>query len=437
MPPAPLMPQRALPAPLKDRFGYYPTYPLPVLMFDVNVRAGEPKPIDMSNLISYKSEQYKDAVEEVNSIVSKVADDFMMDNTHITRYFPDMKIVGSGGHGTIGKSKLFGALDVVVKKCATYEAGGLEFYNLLVLSDLCEYIPHFPLPYMYFTCLSNKEKDGENMAFCNKPKVDQEDINTVTRNAEWHDYDESGTIPKLREFLIMENAGSETFKKACSSEEECVSVILQVMFALHIAQEHAKFTHYDLHRENVMLKKFDTSHDNVWFYYKVNGKNYKVPLINHSMAMLIDFGLSHCEEGKNQPHLSRMQWNEPQLNTYQTYAAMHEDGVFTDMYRPFVDHIKLLLLTNFENPYAPKEFIPMLETFEKDYKLNTYRIPQYKYEVEHQDESPSYGTPLSVIEFILKTDIYKRMVLSNSKPRTVYQWNEKGKRGLCKQEECE
>ena len=418
---------------LMDRFGYE-TNALPVLMFDVNVRAGEPKPIDMDKLISYKSEAYKDAVQEVNSVISKVAKDFMIDNTNVTRYFPDMKIVGSGGHGAIGKSKLFEALEVIVKKCATYETGGLEFYNLLVLSDLCEYIPHFPLPYMYFTCLSNT--DGENMAFCIKPKVEQSDINTITEEAEFRDYGQGKYTPKLREFIIMENAGSKTFKEACSSQEECVSIVLQVMFALHIAQEHAKFTHYDLHRENVMLKKFDTSHENVWFYYKVNGTNYKVPLINHSMAMLIDLGLSHCEEGKNKPHLLRMGWTEEQLKTYQSYASMSDDSIFPDQFRPYVDHIKFLLLTEYQDTHVPSDFIPMFNTFKQQYKLNIYKIVESKYKVEHKD--PSYDTPLSVIKFIVKTDIYRRMMDKHSTSRrTVYQWNEKGKRGICREQECE
>ena len=174
-----------------------------------------------------------------------------------------------------------------------YEAVGLEFYNLLVLSDLCEYIPHFPLPYMYFTCLSNTDKN--TIQFCEKPHVEQADIDTITEEAE-DNYDEHDITPKLREFIIMEVAGTRTLKQGCTSEEECLSVILQVMFSLHIAQTHSKFTHYDLHTENVMHRNFDTENKNVWFYYKVNEINYEVPLINNSLAMLIDFGMSHCEE---------------------------------------------------------------------------------------------------------------------------------------------
>ena len=420
---------------LRDRFGY-PIPVEPVLMYDMRVQSGTPRPINIDNLISYKSRDYNKAVQEVNDVVSKLAEDLTIDNTRTKQYFENMKVASSGGHASVGKSRLFDSLDVIVKKGKVYEAVGLEFYNLLVLSDLCEYIPHFPLPYMYFTCLSNtdkdKDKDKDTIQFCEKPHVEQADIDTITEEAE-DNYDEDDIAPKLREFIIMEVAGTRTLKQGCTSEEECLSVILQVMFSLHIAQTHSKFTHYDLHTENIMLRNFDTENKNVWFYYKVNEINYEVPLINNSLAMLIDFGMSHCEELGRKKHLARMHWSEEQLSAYQKYVSITEDDILTDTYIPFVDHIKFLLLVFFNNKYAPKDLMPIIETFNKQYRINQYRIPIM---LRNKDTPATFGTPLSVINFVIETEIFKKMVMNNSGNRTVYQWNKKGKRGLCKPGEC-
>ena len=128
-----------------------------------------------------------------------------------------------------------------------------------------------------------------------------------------------------------------------------------------------------------------------------------------------------------------MHWSEEQLSAYQKYVSITEDDILTGTYIPFVDHIKFLLLVLFNNKYAPKDLMPIIETFNKQYRINQYRIP---ITLRNKDTPATYGTPLSVINFVIETEMFKKMVMNNSGNRTVYQWNKKGKRGLCKPGEC-
>ena len=90
---------------LRDRFGY-PIPVEPVLMYDMRVQSGTPRPINIDNLISYKSRDYNKAVQEVNDVVSKLAEDLTIDNTRTKQYFENMNVASSGIHASVGKSRL-------------------------------------------------------------------------------------------------------------------------------------------------------------------------------------------------------------------------------------------------------------------------------------------------------------------------------------------
>lgn len=64
-----------------------------------------------------------------------------------------------------------------------------------------------------------------------------------------------------------------------------LSCIFQISFALAYLQKHYKFTHNDLHVNNVMFKKTEKS----FLYYKINNIYFKVPTYGY-MFKIIDFG---------------------------------------------------------------------------------------------------------------------------------------------------
>jgi len=65
------------------------------------------------------------------------------------------------------------------------------------------------------------------------------------------------------------------------------SCLFQVTFALIYLQKHYKFTHNDLHINNIMYK----STDRPYLYYKYNNKYFKIPTYG-KLFVIIDFGRS-------------------------------------------------------------------------------------------------------------------------------------------------
>lgn len=66
-----------------------------------------------------------------------------------------------------------------------------------------------------------------------------------------------------------------------------LSCLFQISFALHYLQKHYKFTHNDLHINNVMFSKTETH----YLYYKINNKYFKIPTYG-MIFKIIDFGRS-------------------------------------------------------------------------------------------------------------------------------------------------
>lgn len=84
------------------------------------------------------------------------------------------------------------------------------------------------------------------------------------------------------------------------------SVLAQVLLSLEAAQTHLRFTHYDLHINNVMLDQVE-AHDpehtaadgTLWYYVRPGGKHsFMVPASDSDgqAARIIDFGRTRCDD---------------------------------------------------------------------------------------------------------------------------------------------
>jgi len=77
------------------------------------------------------------------------------------------------------------------------------------------------------------------------------------------------------------------------SDNVIYSTIKQVLMAISIAQKKANFTHYDLHSNNIMMKKCD---ENLVFLYVLDkDTQFCVPTYGH-YPVIIDFGFSYAKE---------------------------------------------------------------------------------------------------------------------------------------------
>ena len=85
----------------------------------------------------------------------------------------------------------------------------------------------------------------------------------------------------------LEGTLEDLLEEEVYSEPLIKSILFQIIFALAYLQKHFKFTHNDLHINNIMY----TTTDKKVLYYKQNNTYYKVPTYG-KIAKIIDFGRS-------------------------------------------------------------------------------------------------------------------------------------------------
>jgi hypothetical protein len=109
--------------------------------------------------------------------------------------------------------------------------------------------------------------------------------------------------PIEKDILLLENIkNSNKFYNYIRSEKindnVIYSIIKQVLLAISIAQKQKKFTHYDLHSFNIMIKKCDK--DTVFLYILDEENQYAVCTYGY-YPVIIDFGFSYIQDMDNNP----------------------------------------------------------------------------------------------------------------------------------------
>lgn len=171
------------------------------------------------------------------------------------------------------------------------------FVSILGTNKLREYTPNFAYVYAHFLCAPSIVDDNTKQVttFCGN--TEEKVLHTVYE----------AIAPAVDAYKI---AQAQTLP-------QYLSMILQISFALQIANEKIKFQHGDLHGENVLFRDVSEQmkrrhhHDKdetIEFFipYEVNGKKYYV--LADGIATIIDFGRSSISYrdklyGFNQPSL--------------------------------------------------------------------------------------------------------------------------------------
>ena len=181
----------------------------------------------------------------------------------------------SGKQGFVGTMRLRDKKDV---KCVFKLS---QYLNYLVqhegkvmdtLNDIAPYCPHFCRSIGRISAnVNSRMKKGDNP------------FSVISK------------YPIKKDILLCENINkskklSGYIKNADIDENIIFSAIKQVMMAICISQKEKKFTHYDLHSSNVLMKKCDP---NTVFLYVLDEENqFCVPTYGHC-SHIIDFGFSH------------------------------------------------------------------------------------------------------------------------------------------------
>lgn len=211
--------------------------------------------------------------------------DFLQKNRHlpISEYLEFVRMLKCGKQGIVGlfkiKDKQMPKFEVIFKMSQTLDYLTYhEFTIMQGLKNVAEYCPHFIRPYNIL------KTDVE-------PRFDRKKIET-------NPFDIFSKYPVNKELLLFEyvNKSSKFYNYIRTlnfPEHILYSIIKQVLLSVRIAQIEKNFTHYDLHSDNIMIKKCDK---NKILLYRIDEENqFAVPTYGYS-AVIIDFGFSFCED---------------------------------------------------------------------------------------------------------------------------------------------
>lgn len=108
--------------------------------------------------------------------------------------------------------------------------------------------------------------------------------------------------PILKELLLCEYIDGNKFSTYINDEniDESMlySIVKQTLMAIAIAQKHKKFTHYDLHSYNIMIK---TCHKDTCFLYILDEDNQFLVPTYGIYPVIIDFGFSYIQDMDDGP----------------------------------------------------------------------------------------------------------------------------------------
>ena len=186
----------------------------------------------------------------------------------------------TGKQGILGLLKNKYSKDKYVYKMSQYLnfLVDQEFSVMEGLNQIRNYCPHFCKAY-------GKFKTRVNLKY-------RQEVNPF-------EYDDNNYINT--EVLIMENIDNSRklyryIKNDNVNPEIIMSLVKQTLMSNIIAGEHLKFSHYDIHSNNVLVKKCKPN--SAFFYILDENRTYLVPTYGY-YPVVIDFGFSfnkNCEE---------------------------------------------------------------------------------------------------------------------------------------------
>lgn len=152
---------------------------------------------------------------------------------------------------------------------------GHEALVMEALNPYLEVLPHFPISYGLQTL----------------------PLSPMFRNSKYNPFDLLNThVPPISvDLLFMELIKTKgTFTDYLSDDKrtlaEAMCGIMRMLVVLKLSQDLVKFTHYDLHTDNILMRACDYAH----CVYKYRGVVYIMPTFGVS-PVIIDFGYAFCE----------------------------------------------------------------------------------------------------------------------------------------------
>ncbi len=169
----------------------------------------------------------------------------------IHSYIKDLKLVSSGAYGNISLAKIKD-LDIIIKAPKRVEDDDLPheyFVGMHALNNLRKDIPNFVYVYGGFSC--------------SKPIISDEDDKKIIN---WCTTDKDSVGYVIYENIVPSISLYDFIEKSDFSFETLLSLYLQVLLSLNLANEKYQFTHYDLHPNNIIIR-FVEGHEQIEIPY--------------------------------------------------------------------------------------------------------------------------------------------------------------------------
>lgn len=206
----------------------------------------------------------------INNIVHHEDD---IDHTiRIRHWFDHLQVISAGSFGKTIKAGISTINDLFVMKVPIHPAADQrhEFLAGIAINDLRErsLTPNFVYTYNFFTCSPPKYQGDRVIGYC-APSSDEKSQYLLLENIE--------NVGLLSDFI-----------KVGMTLPQFVSIFLQIAFSIHIAKKEKKFTHWDLHISNILIRKDPKKR---FVTYNIDGKQYTFNT-EGVIPVIFDFGLS-------------------------------------------------------------------------------------------------------------------------------------------------
>ncbi|GAG70960.1 unnamed protein product, partial [marine sediment metagenome] len=197
--------------------------------------------------------------------------DYYSNNFLFRQYIHNMKKIGEGVNGIVISVDFENTRNLFLLKGSTKEDLSHELSVGLNVANLTRReIPNFAFVYGGFDCEPFIDSDNP-INICG---IGEDKIKYVM-----YEYIDSSVT--LAEFIATN-----------SRIEDVISLYIQAILSVLYANQRFKFTHYDLHDQNVLVR--DVSQDSFQIKYSYKSIDYYVKSWN--IATIIDYGLSYYEK---------------------------------------------------------------------------------------------------------------------------------------------
>jgi len=215
------------------------------------------------------------------NVTVKIVEIDKLDNSYHIQLEGDDRII-STLESNLEKIDKTNGDDMFVFKLSQY-TNHLAYHEMIImqgLKNICSYCPHFLKGYGILKLpVEPRFRKKENP------------------------FDIVSKYPITKEILLCEYVNNSSkfynyIKSKNIHEDNLYSIIKQVLMAICIAQKEKQFTHYDLHSNNVMIKKCNK--DLVFLYNLDEHNHFCVPTLGY-YCVIIDYGFSYISDMEDSP----------------------------------------------------------------------------------------------------------------------------------------